>query len=121
MGQGATPVLAATLAVGYVLAAVLVPSLLAPLLVVAVLSACAIVLTVRRSRALVLAVAAIGIWLTLSLAGTWLVRGLPRLGPLWLLVVVFLLPLPLLPWLYWATFRPGHGPRATGQDEERAP
>jgi len=111
-GSRVVPAVAAALAVAYLLAVTLVPILLAPLTIAAVVAACAIVLTRRRSRALVLFMAAIGAWLASALAVAWILQGEPRGGLLWVVGGLFVLPLPLVPWLYSRSFSPSPEPRA---------
>lgn len=58
----------------------------------------------RRSRRLVFAVAAVAVLMTIGIAGAWLLRTRPTAGLSWTLLVLFALPLPLVPFLYWLTF-----------------
>jgi len=106
------PMLAATLAIAYLLAATLLPATLPLLAIAAVIAACAIVLTHRCFRGLVVALAAIGAWLALGLATAWLLPDSPRLGLLWITAFLFVLPLPLIPWLYSRTSSSAPGPRS---------
>jgi hypothetical protein len=106
------PTLAVTLAVAYLLAATLLPAALPLLTIAAVISACAIVLTHRRFRGLVVTLASIGAWLAVGLAPAWLLPDSPRLGLRWIVVFLFVLPLPLIPWLYSRTFSSTPGPRS---------
>jgi hypothetical protein len=66
---------------------------------------CALALVRRRSRPLLRAIAGIAFWLTIGLGGAWLLRERPLAGMAWVLAVLYLLPLPLIPWLYWRTFQ----------------
>ncbi len=113
----AVPVAAAVLALAYLAVSLLAPALLAPVAVAAVVAGCSVVLTTRRSPLLVLSVAAIGLWLTSAFAAAWLLDARPGGGLLLIVAALFVVPLPLIPWLYASTFSAGHGPRATGHGE----
>ncbi len=106
------PVCAAGLAVAYLLAATLAPVLLAPLVVAAAVAACALALLRHRSRAVAVSTAAIGVWLALGFTGAWLLRDDPAGGLLWAVLGLFVLPLPVIPWLYASTFPTVPGPRS---------
>jgi hypothetical protein len=76
--------------------------------------------TRRCSLRLGLAIAVVAALLALGLAGAWLLRASPKGGLGWTLLVVFAIPLPLVPWLYWLTFDrgvrgPGSGVRVEGR------
>ncbi len=86
------------------LAAPFAPLLFPLVLVGAGSGACALALTRRPSRPLRLAVLLLAAWLAAGLAAAWLLRGRPVAGLLWVLLVLFLLPLPVIPWLYARTF-----------------
>ena len=73
--------------------------------VAAVGLSCALVLQARASRALRRVLTALAAWLAAGLAGAMWLGGDPIRGLLWILLVLFLLPLPLIPWGYSATFR----------------
>jgi hypothetical protein len=120
-GRRRVPIVAAALAVAYLLAALLVPAALGPFTIAAVLAGCAVVVTRRPSRELVVSITAIGIWLLMTFAGAWLLRGEPRNGLLWVLLAIFVLPLPLVPWLYAATFSSAHGSRPTAHASPATP
>jgi hypothetical protein len=96
------PVVAAGLALAYLGLALGAPAVLLALVVPAVPATCALApgLSARRRR-LVLGIA---VWLGAGLAGAWWLRGEVTAGLLWVLGVLFLLPLPALPWLYARTF-----------------
>lgn len=96
------PGVAAVLAAAYLALALGAPAFLLALIAVAVPAACAMApdLTARR-RWLVLGV---GLWLAAGLAGAWWLRGEATGGLLWVVGVLFLLPLPIVPWLYARTF-----------------
>jgi hypothetical protein len=68
----------------------------------------------RRSRGLAAAVAAVAASLALGLAGAWLLRDRATVGLAWTLLVIFAIPLPLVPWLYWLTFKTGGWGQGTG-------
>ena len=105
------PALAAACACTY-LASLVWPGLLLVLAVVAPAAACSLVLLRRRSPGLVATLAAVALWLALGITGAMLLRSHPTKGLVWLLVVLFLLPLPAIPWLYSRTFS---APDDTGQ------
>jgi hypothetical protein len=98
---------------------------LAPACVIAgSVGACALALLRRPTRSLRLVLAGLTLWLLAGHAGGWLLRGQPLGGFAWVLLVLYVLPLPLIPWLYWSTFPVGtdrlsdSGPRtpdATGR------
>jgi len=109
----ALPIVAAGLAAAYLAAATLVPAGLSAVTVGAVLGSCALALVHRRSRGLVAALVVVAFWLALGVATAWLVRQEPRAGLLCIVGALFLLPLPLIPWLYAVTFPPADVPRPT--------
>ena len=98
------PVLAAGLSL-VLLAAPFWPVLFPVVLAAAGVAVCALALVRRRSRPLLRAIAGIAVWLTIGLAGAWLLRERPLAGMAWVLAVLYLLPLPVIPWLYWRTFQ----------------
>jgi hypothetical protein len=98
------PVLAAGLSLA-LLAAPFWPVLFPVVVGSAGVAACALALVRRRSRPLLRAIAGIAVWLTIGLAGAWLLRERPLAGMAWVLAVLYLLPLPVIPWLYWKTFQ----------------
>jgi hypothetical protein len=115
---GLVPLLTAALAAA-TLAAPFWPPLFPIVLAAGSGAACALALHRRPSRALRFAVAGVIAWLAAGLGGAWALGGRPVAGLLWVLVVLFGLPLPLLPWLYARTFangpalHPGRAPDAT--------
>lgn len=96
------PVLAVAAAAGYLLLALGAPALLLALAALALPATCALApdLTGRRGWL----VAGIGCWLAVGLTGAWWLRAGVEAGMLWMLATLFLLPLPILPWLYARTF-----------------
>lgn len=58
----------------------------------------------RKSTRFSLALSVLTAWLAVGLGGAALLANRPLAGPLWLLVVLLLLPLPVIPWLYAWTF-----------------
>jgi hypothetical protein len=113
--QAAVPVLAVTFAVAY-LGAWLWWPLLAGMVAVAPVGACALVLVRRPSLRLNVVLVAIAAWLAVGIGGACLLRMRPVGGLAWVLLVLYALPLPLIPWLYARTFpsasggRPGQTP-----------
>lgn len=97
------PVFAAGIALA-LLAAPLVPALFPAVVTVASLAACALAFARRPSRPLLLALVGLAVWLAIALAGAWLLRERPLGGLAWVLAVLYLAPLPVIPWLYWKTF-----------------
>jgi hypothetical protein len=102
IGVRLAPGVAAVIALA-LLASPLWPAVFPVVVAGASIAACALALTRRPSRPLVLALAGIALWLALGLAGAWLLRGRPIGGSGWVLGVLYLLPLPVIPWLYWTT------------------
>ena len=107
----ALPFVALGCSAAYLLTFAFAPALLA-LAVGATLACAGVALTRRASRTFTVVVVGIGFWLAIGLGGAWLLRHRPLLGLGWTLGVLFLLPLPLVPWLYAITF-----PRDTDNDE----
>jgi hypothetical protein len=112
-GKWRLPVCAATLALAYLLAAIVLPGALPAVVGASAVASCALVVARRQSGTLALTLAAIGIWLAIGLAGAWLPQENPLHGLLWITAVLFLMPLLVIPWLYALTSSAGHGPRAT--------
>lgn len=98
------PMIAAALAVAYPAAVALGPWALAAVAAAAAVAGCALVLARRPSTALRLVLTAIAVWLGVGLGGALLLRGRPVSGLAWVLLVVYLLPLPAVPYLYARTF-----------------
>jgi len=97
------PAIATGLAVA-LLAAPLWPALMPVVLTAAGTAACALALARRPSRPLLLVILGLTVWLVIGFAGAWVLRGRPLSGLAWVLAVLYLLPLPVIPWLYWWTF-----------------
>ncbi len=98
------PVLAAGISLA-LLAAPFWPAMFPVAVAAAGVAACALALVRRRSRLLLQALMGIAVWLLLGLCGAWLLRDRALAGLAWVLGVLYLLPLPLIPWLYWSTFQ----------------
>jgi hypothetical protein len=99
-----TPIVAAALALAYPVAVAAGPWALAGVTVAAAVCGCALALARRPSARLRAAFAAIAAWLTVGLGGAFLLRAYAMSGFAWVLLVVYLLPLPLIPLLYARTF-----------------
>lgn len=91
---------ACALAAAYGLAVVF-PPLMPVVVVAAVLAACALA---PRAPRLKVALGVLAAWLALAFGAALLWRDAPRTGFALVLLAVFLLPLPLAPWLYARTF-----------------
>ena len=98
------PLLALLLAGGGLASMLFAPELLPAVAVAAAALLSGTAVARRRSRGLVLALAAVLALLTIGIAGAWLLRDRPVAGLGWTLLVLFALPLPLVPFLYWLTF-----------------
>ncbi len=99
-----TPIVAAALALAYPVAVAAGPWALAGVTVAAAVCGCALALARRPSARLRAAFAAIAVWLAVGLGGAFLLRAYAMWGFAWVLLVVYLLPLPLIPLLYARTF-----------------
>jgi hypothetical protein len=99
-----TPIVAAALALGYPLAVAVGPWALAGVTIAAAVGGCALALARRPSVRLRAAFAAIAVWLAVGLGGAFLLRAHAMWGFAWVLLVVYLLPLPLIPLLYARMF-----------------
>ena len=102
------PAVATLLAVGYLLASLVWWWLLPTVAAAAAVAACALVLTRRPHPRLVRSLAVIGAWLAVGFAGAWWLRGVPVGGLGWVLAVLFVAPLPFIPWLYARSFADHH-------------
>ncbi len=100
----AIPVISCLLAGGFLVAALSLPWLLPAVAGGAAVAACALALSGRRRPGLGRAMLAIGVWLGCGFGGAWTLRGEPSAGLAWILVALFALPLPVIPWLYARTF-----------------
>ncbi len=80
------------------------PWALAGVTIAAAVCGCAVALARRPSARLRAAFAAIAVWLAVGLGGALLLRAHAMWGFAWVLLVVYLLPLPLIPLLYVRTF-----------------
>ncbi len=89
------------------------PGVFPVVVIAASLGTCAFVLLRRPSRALRLVLALVAVWLVVGHAGAWLLRGRPLAGFTWVITVLYVLPLPVIPWLYWRTFSGTEPPYAT--------
>jgi hypothetical protein len=98
------PAVAGALAIGYLAFAVALPSGLLVVAAIATVSACGLGLGRRKSTRFSLTLSVLTVWLAVGLGGAALLADRPLGGPAWLLVVLFLLPLPVIPWLYAWTF-----------------
>ena len=103
-GRSIAPLVATGLALAYPVAVAVGPGALAGVAVAAAVAGCAAVLTRRRSARLRLALSAIAVWLALGIGGAFVLRGHALHGLAWVLVVLYGIPLPLVPWLYAKTF-----------------
>lgn len=110
------PVVATLLAGSYFLAVLALPMLLPLVAGSAALAACALALTRRAAPQLSRVMLVLAAWLTAGFGGAWLLRSRPILGLGWIVLALFLAPLPLIPWLYARTFSP---PPSCQQDGER--
>ena len=108
------PLLALLLAGGGLASIVFFPEWLPAVAVAAVALLSGTAVARRRSRGLLFAIATVSVLLTLGLAGAWLLRARPTAGLSWTLLVLFAVPLPLVPWLYWLTFEAGERDQGTG-------
>jgi len=98
------PLVATALALAYPAAVAAGAWALAGVTVAAAVAACAAVLTRRPSARLRFALAAIAAWLALGLGGAFLLHAHALRGFAWVLVVLYAVPLPLVPWIYAKTF-----------------
>jgi hypothetical protein len=115
------PLLALLLAGGGLASMLFVPGWLPAIAVAAVALLAGSALVRRRSRRLVVAVVAVAVLMTIGLAGAWLLRARPTAGLSWTLLVLFALPLPLVPFLYWLTFDGQSRGLDTNHDQRTTP
>ncbi|MFI5167475.1 MAG: hypothetical protein ACHQQS_12710 [Thermoanaerobaculales bacterium] len=100
----AAPLLAGALAIAYLVAILVGAPALAGVTVLCALAGCGVALVRRPSRALRLGLAAVGVWLGVGFAGAFALSHRPLGGFAWVLLVLYLLPLPVVPWIYARTF-----------------
>ena len=100
-GSRVWALVAGALAAGYLALALLAPALLLAAIPVAMGAGCALAAGTRsRRRGAALA----AVWLAVGLAGAWWWRSDSSAGLWWVVGALFLLPLPIVPWLYAAWF-----------------
>ncbi len=92
------------LALAYPIAVVAGPWALAGVTVAAGGAGCALALARRPSAPLRAALVAIALWLAAGLGGALVLRGHALRGAAWVLLALYAVPLPLIPWLYARTF-----------------
>lgn len=85
-------------------AGVLWPPLLGLAVVITCTAVSSLVLFRRSKPTLVRACVAIALWLAVGLSGAWWLQFAPAGGLVSIVLALFLLPLPLIPWLYARTF-----------------
>jgi len=112
--RASAPLIAVVLALAYPAAVAVGPWALAAVTVAAAVSGCALVLARRPSVRLRAALAVVAAWLALGFGGAFLLQTHTMRGFAWVLAVLYLVPLPLVPWLYARTF---DGPRAEGRGQ----
>jgi len=116
------PIVATALALAYPAAVAAGAWALAGVTVAAAVAGCAAVLTRRRSARLRFALAAIAAWLALGLGGAFLLQDHALRGFAWVLLALYAVPLPLVPWIYAKTFDSSrvHTSRGPGTEVESA-
>ena len=107
--QHILPVAASVLALGYLVGAFALPFLTLPVTVAAAVGVCFLVLAQRDHPGLRRTIWALLGWLATALGGALVLASRPLAAMAWIIVVVFLIPLPVIPWLYARTFRDGDG------------
>ena len=116
---------AMALALAYPIAVVAGPWALAGVAAATAVAACALVLARRPSGPLRAALVAIALWLAAGLGGALLLRGRTLPGFAWVLLVLYAIPLPLIPYLYAKTFdhpeHQGQGQRSKGRGTTDGP
>ncbi|HVN75739.1 MAG TPA: hypothetical protein VMT19_05430 [Thermoanaerobaculaceae bacterium] len=128
--RAVAPIVATVLALAYPAAVAAGAGALAVLTVAAAVSGCALVLARRSSLRLRVALAAIAVWLAGALGGAFLLSHHALRGFAWVLVALYAVPLPLVPWIYARTFagstvrrfegpEPGGEQRSGGAEEQR--
>jgi len=91
---------------------VILPLSLLVVAAAASVAACALALGRRRSPGLGVSLVVISAWLAIGLGGAVLLGDRSPAGEIWLLVVLFLVPLPVIPWLYVRSFDSGSAKQA---------
>jgi hypothetical protein len=115
MDRSVVPVVAVALALGWLAGAVWAPDALGPLTVLAVAAAFGLRVAGRPTGRAWTVVALVAAWLVLGFGGAFWLRARPFAGLAWVVVVVFLVPLPVVPWLYARGFEDaGAGVRGPG-------
>ena len=102
--RSAAPLVAVALALAYPAAVAIGAWALAGVVVLAAIAGCATAIARRPSVGLRLGLAAIALWLALGIAGALAFRTHAIRGFVWALLVLYFVPLPLIPWLYARTF-----------------
>jgi hypothetical protein len=110
IGRSSIPWVATALALGYPAAVAAGPWALAGVTAAAAVAACALALARRPAPRLRAALVAIALWLAAGFVGALLLRGRTLPGFAWVLLVLYLLPLPAVPYLYARTFDPPEDP-----------
>lgn len=110
----AIPVTAVALACTYLAAAVGTPLLLAVVVVAATLAGAALARAYAPPRRFTRTLIGLALWLALGFVGAWLLCDRPLGGLAWVLIVIYLVPLPLIPWLFAKTFESGKVRRFEG-------
>lgn len=94
-------VVSALIAAAYLGVTVAAPRLLLAIVPVILVLACGLTTRLRARRAMLWG---IGLWLAVGVGGAWWWRAEPANGLVWVVGVLFLVPLPLIPWLFAVTF-----------------
>ena len=103
------------------MSATFAPALLPVLAIAAPVAGCALVLANRRSVRLAAALAVTAAWLCIALPSAILLAEMRVVGLAWLGGALFLLPLILVPRLYFTTFFSNHEPRTTNHGADGGP
>jgi len=103
------PSVAVALATAYLGVAAVYPGALPVVAGAAILATGALVLTHRRARPLIRALVVAAVLVIAGLVGSVASHHSPSGGLLWLSLAVFLVPLPLVPWLYARSFAAREG------------
>ncbi|HPC83027.1 MAG TPA: hypothetical protein P5234_07190 [Thermoanaerobaculaceae bacterium] len=92
---------AGALAAGYLALALFAPALLLAAIPLVMGAACTLAAGRKPRRRAFLIVAS---WLAIGVAGAWWWRSDPSAGLWWVVGALFVLPLPIVPWVYAAWF-----------------